>query len=150
MPVIFFVLCVIYPFAGHTSRRCSRGPAAAHHGCVCHSECRGKDYRIHKNDSGIVIQGVEMLHELTSVAFACAMLLDLTYVLKLASAKPFCFTFELLHKIITQLEQHKISLTVQILYGRLQSSLLQHTTKYGCPEPNNFCGLKNLSGSMRF
>ncbi|KAJ8369572.1 hypothetical protein SKAU_G00096000 [Synaphobranchus kaupii] len=73
-------------------------------------------------DIGIVIEGVEVLHELTSVASACALLLGLIYTLILAYPKPLHFTFEVLQKIIMQLEQHKMSSKVQNLYGRLQSS----------------------------
>ncbi|KAL7831297.1 hypothetical protein SRHO_G00308000 [Serrasalmus rhombeus] len=72
-------------------------------------------------DIGIVIEGVEVLHELTSVASACALLLGLIYVLNLAYPKPLRFTFEVLQKIIMQLDQHNMSPKVQNLYGRLQS-----------------------------
>ncbi|XP_028461691.1 uncharacterized protein LOC114573615 [Perca flavescens] len=60
-------------------------------------------------DIGIVIEGVEVLHELTSVASACALLLGLIYALNLAYPKPFRFTFEVLQKIFMQLDQHKMS-----------------------------------------
>ncbi|XP_076743317.1 uncharacterized protein LOC112435253 [Maylandia zebra] len=73
-------------------------------------------------DIGIVIEGVEVLHELTSVASACALLLGLIYALNLAYPKPFRFTFEVLQKIFMQLDQHKISPKVQNLYIKLQSS----------------------------
>lgn len=72
-------------------------------------------------DIGIVIDGVEVLHELKSVASACALLLGLVYVLNLAYPKPLRFTFEMLQKIIMQLEPHRMSPKVQNLYGRLQS-----------------------------
>uniref|UniRef100_A0A3Q1CP04 Uncharacterized protein n=1 Tax=Amphiprion ocellaris TaxID=80972 RepID=A0A3Q1CP04_AMPOC len=60
-------------------------------------------------DNGIVIDGTEVLHELTSVASACAMLLGLIYALNLAYPKPLRFTFEVLQKILMQLDQHKMS-----------------------------------------
>lgn len=67
--MISFVLCVIYPFAGH--RKCSRSPAAAYHGSVCHSEGGAwTTVQDPQKDSSIVIKGVEVLHELTSVALA--------------------------------------------------------------------------------
>ncbi|KAK9528082.1 hypothetical protein VZT92_014576 [Zoarces viviparus] len=69
----------------------------------------------------IGIEGMEMLHELTSVASACALLLGLIYGLNLSYPKPLHFTFEVLQKIIMQLEPHKMSPKVQSLYGRLQS-----------------------------
>lgn len=73
-------------------------------------------------DISVVIEGVELLHELTSVASACALLLGLIYALNLAYPKPLHFTFEVLQKVIMQLDQHKRSPKVQNLYGRLESS----------------------------
>ncbi|KAK1895767.1 DNA gyrase subunit A [Dissostichus eleginoides] len=73
-------------------------------------------------DIGIIIEGVEVLNELPSVASACALLLGLLYALNIAYPKPLHFTFEVLQKIIMQLDQHKMSAKVQSLYGRLQSS----------------------------
>ncbi|KAJ4947587.1 hypothetical protein JOQ06_009622 [Pogonophryne albipinna] len=73
-------------------------------------------------DIGIIIEGVEVLNELPSVASACALLLGLLYALNIAYPKPLHFTFEVLQKIIMQLDQHKMSAKVQNLYGRLQSS----------------------------
>ena len=73
------------------------------------------------DDIGIVIEGVDVLHGLTSVASACALLLGLLYALNLAYPKTLRLTFEVLQKVIMQLEQHKMSPKVQSLYGRLQS-----------------------------
>ncbi|XP_013884486.1 uncharacterized protein LOC106532868 isoform X3 [Austrofundulus limnaeus] len=73
-------------------------------------------------DVGIIIEGVEVLHNLASVASACALLLGLIYALNLAYPKPLRFTFEVFQKIFMQLEQHKMSPKVQNLFGRLQSS----------------------------
>ena len=73
-------------------------------------------------DIGIVIEGVEVLHELTSVASACALLLGLIYALNLAYPKPFRFTFEVLQKIFMQLDQHKMSPKIQHLCNKLKSS----------------------------
>lgn len=75
-------------------------------------------------DIGIVIEGAlhVVLHELTLVASACALLLGLIYALNLAYPKPFRFTFEVLQKIFMQLDQHKMSPKVHNLYGKLQSS----------------------------
>ncbi|KAG7220227.1 hypothetical protein INR49_018362 [Caranx melampygus] len=60
-------------------------------------------------DTGIITEGVEVLHELTSVASACALLLGLNYALNLAYPKPLRFTFEVLQKVVMQLDQHKMS-----------------------------------------
>uniref|UniRef100_A0A3Q2D2W4 PB1 domain-containing protein n=1 Tax=Cyprinodon variegatus TaxID=28743 RepID=A0A3Q2D2W4_CYPVA len=73
-------------------------------------------------DIGIVIEGVEVLQDLTSVASACALLLGLIYSLNLAYPKALRFTFEVFQKIFMQLEQHKMSPKVQNLFGRLQTS----------------------------
>ncbi|KAI3357901.1 hypothetical protein L3Q82_016289 [Scortum barcoo] len=70
-------------------------------------------------DIGIVIEGVEVLHDLTSVASACAHLLGLVYILILAYPKPLRFTFEVFQKVFMQLDPHKMSYKVQSLYGRL-------------------------------
>ncbi len=52
--------------------------------------------RLHEppEDIGIVIEGVEVMNELASVASACALLLGVTYALNLAYPKPLRFTFE--------------------------------------------------------
>ncbi|KAI3370896.1 hypothetical protein L3Q82_007405 [Scortum barcoo] len=70
-------------------------------------------------DIGIVIEGMEVLHDLTSVASACAHLLGLVYILNLAYPKPPRFTFEVFQKVFMQLDPHKMSYKVQSLYGRL-------------------------------
>uniref|UniRef100_A0A3B4D512 Uncharacterized protein n=1 Tax=Pygocentrus nattereri TaxID=42514 RepID=A0A3B4D512_PYGNA len=88
---------------------------------VCAIRREGEGLWEPPEDIGIVIEGVEVLHELTSFASACALLLGLIYVLNLAYPKPLRFTFEVLQKIIMQLDQHKMSPKVQNLYGRLQS-----------------------------
>uniref|UniRef100_A0A672JNF0 Uncharacterized protein n=1 Tax=Salarias fasciatus TaxID=181472 RepID=A0A672JNF0_SALFA len=72
-------------------------------------------------DIGIVTEGIELLHHLTSVASACALLLGLIYALNLAYPKPLRFTFEVLQKIIMQLDQHKMSPKVHNLHSKLQS-----------------------------
>ncbi|XP_053351506.1 uncharacterized protein LOC128521020 [Clarias gariepinus] len=71
---------------------------------------------------GIVIEGVEVLNELNSVASACALLLGLIYELNLAYPKCLHFTFEVLQKIIMELDKHKMSPKVQNLFCRLKSS----------------------------
>lgn len=73
-------------------------------------------------DTGIVIERVVVLNELTSVASACALLLGLIYILNLAYPKCFHFTFEVLQKIIMEVDKHKMSPKVQNLFCRLKSS----------------------------
>uniref|UniRef100_A0A3P9PZM0 Uncharacterized protein n=1 Tax=Poecilia reticulata TaxID=8081 RepID=A0A3P9PZM0_POERE len=69
----------------------------------------GEGLKESPEDIGIVIEGVEVLHDLTSVASACALLLGLIYALNLAYPKPLRFTFEVFQKIFMQLDQHKMS-----------------------------------------
>uniref|UniRef100_A0A3B4D8X7 Uncharacterized protein n=1 Tax=Pygocentrus nattereri TaxID=42514 RepID=A0A3B4D8X7_PYGNA len=61
---------------------------------VCAIRREGEGLLEPPEDIGIVIEGVEVLHELTSFASACALLLGLIYVLNLAYPKPLRFTFE--------------------------------------------------------
>ncbi|KAK7877097.1 hypothetical protein WMY93_032177 [Mugilogobius chulae] len=70
-------------------------------------------------DIGVVIEGVEVLNGLSSVASACALLLGLIYVLNLAYPKSLRFTFEVFQKIIMELEPQKMSPKVSSLYGKL-------------------------------
>ncbi|KAK7925196.1 hypothetical protein WMY93_007506 [Mugilogobius chulae] len=73
-------------------------------------------------DIGVVIEGVEVLNGLSSVASACALLLGLIYVLNLAYPKSLRFTFEVFQKIIMELEPQKMSPKVCSLYGKLQNT----------------------------
>lgn len=76
-------------------------------------------------DTGRVTEGVELLHDLTSVASACA-LLGVIHALNLAYPKPLHFTFKVFEKVFMQLEQHKMSPKVQTLFGRLQCLYCKH------------------------
>ncbi|KAK7918866.1 hypothetical protein WMY93_010150 [Mugilogobius chulae] len=60
-------------------------------------------------DIGVVIEGVEVLNGLSSVASACALLLGLIYVLNLAYPKSLRVTFEVFQKVIMELEPQKMS-----------------------------------------
>ncbi|CAB1455963.1 unnamed protein product [Pleuronectes platessa] len=60
-------------------------------------------------DISIVIEGVEVLSGLNSVASACALLLGYIYAINLAYPKQLHYTFEALQKIIMQLDHHKMS-----------------------------------------
>ncbi|KAK7916387.1 hypothetical protein WMY93_012148 [Mugilogobius chulae] len=73
-------------------------------------------------DIGVVIEGVEVLNGLSSVASACALLLGLIYVLNLAYPKSLRFTFEVFQKVIMELEPQKMSPKVSSLYGKLQNA----------------------------
>uniref|UniRef100_A0A3B1IL01 Uncharacterized protein n=1 Tax=Astyanax mexicanus TaxID=7994 RepID=A0A3B1IL01_ASTMX len=72
-------------------------------------------------DIGIVIDGVTVSQELSSVASACASPLGLMSVLYLAFPKHLQFSFEVLQEIFMPFEQQEMSPKVQNLCGRLQS-----------------------------
>lgn len=74
-------------------------------------------------DIGIVIEGMAVLNNLTSVASALVLLLGLIYALNLAYPRCLHFTFEVFQKVFMELDQHKMSAKVQSLYGRLQSEV---------------------------
>ncbi|KAL6481181.1 hypothetical protein MHYP_G00092610 [Metynnis hypsauchen] len=72
-------------------------------------------------DTGVVIEGVEVARtDLSHLSLSPASRFDVCT--QPAHPKPLRLTFEVLQKIIMQLDQHKMSLKVQNLYGRLQSS----------------------------
>lgn len=71
------------------------------------------------SDIGIVLEGVEVLNNLTSVASAFAFLLGLTYALNLSYPKDLKLTFEVLQKVFMQLDDQKMSAKVQSLNTKL-------------------------------
>ena len=69
------------------------------------------------HDIGIVIDGVEILNELLSVAHACAMLYGLIYALSLSYPSELKYTFDALQKIFMEMEPKTLrmcSLNVQL------------------------------------
>ncbi|CAM4458235.1 unnamed protein product [Leuciscus chuanchicus] len=60
-------------------------------------------------DVGIVLEGVEVMSELGNVAFAVVMLLGLVYALNLSYPQELKYTFEVLQKIIMELDGNKLS-----------------------------------------
>ena len=81
---------------------------------VIQKEGEGREER--PADIGIIIEGVEVLHELTSVASAVALLLGLIYALILAYQKPLRFTFEVLQKNIVQKQNAQWASFTKITY----------------------------------
>lgn len=61
------------------------------------------------NELGIVIEGVEVLNRLPSVAHACAMLFGLTYVLNLSYPGELKHTFDALQKLFMDIEPKKMT-----------------------------------------
>ncbi|XP_052412500.1 uncharacterized protein LOC127958163 [Carassius gibelio] len=71
-------------------------------------------------DISIVIDGVEVLNELPSVACACAMMFGLIYALNLKYPEGLKYTFEAFQKIIMDIESKQMSQRVQNLSSKLQ------------------------------
>ena len=70
---------------------------------------------------GIIIHGVEVLSELSSVASACAMLFGLIYCLDLKYPKPqLQYSFDAFKKIIMGIENRNMMERVQNLAAKLQ------------------------------
>ncbi|KAK7880617.1 hypothetical protein WMY93_032746 [Mugilogobius chulae] len=81
-------------------------------------------------DIGVVIEGVEVLNGLSSVASACALLLGLIYVLNLAYPKSLRFTFEVFQKIIMELEPQKMSPKLAVCMGNCKMLTLNHNNSH--------------------
>ncbi|XP_019223257.1 sterile alpha motif domain-containing protein 3-like isoform X1 [Oreochromis niloticus] len=81
--------------------------------CVIRSE--GAEPGDDPQDVMIVLEGVEVMGELGNVAFAVAMLLGLVYSLNLSYPPELRYTFEVLQKILMELDAHKLSNKVQVL-----------------------------------
>lgn len=70
-------------------------------------------------DVGVVLEGVEVLHNLQSVNYACVMLYGLIYALNLSYPKSLKNTFEAYQKILMDLESDKPSNKVRALKLKL-------------------------------
>ncbi|XDV12036.1 hypothetical protein PO909_000791 [Leuciscus waleckii] len=70
-------------------------------------------------DVGIVLEGVEVLSGLGNVAMATAMLLGLIYSLNLTYPKELRYTFEVLLKVILELDSNNLSGKAQALKTKL-------------------------------
>lgn len=82
-------------------------------------EVEGGDATTPPADVGIVIEGVEVLHELGDVASACALLMGLIYALNLSYPKQLKAFFEVLQKLFLQLDASSLSTKVQMLKNKL-------------------------------
>ena len=72
-------------------------------------------------DIGIVIEGVQVVTDVGSIARACSILLGLTYVLNLDYPKQLKYTFEVFQKLFMELQASKLSNKVKSLKGKLLS-----------------------------
>ncbi|KAL6472423.1 hypothetical protein MHYP_G00186110 [Metynnis hypsauchen] len=70
-------------------------------------------------DVGVVLEGVEVLHNLQSVSHACVMLYGLIYGLNLSYPKSLKRTFEVYQKILMDLDSTRLSPKVQALKIKL-------------------------------
>lgn len=70
-------------------------------------------------DVGVVLEGVDVLHNLQSVNYACVMLYGLIYALNLSYPKSLKNTFEAYQKILMDLESDKPSNKVRALKLKL-------------------------------
>lgn len=71
------------------------------------------------HDIVIVIEGVQVLHELRSVPHACAMLFGLIYALNLSYPSELKHTFDALQKIFMEIEPKKMTRRVCSLSVKL-------------------------------
>ncbi len=70
-------------------------------------------------DVGIVIEGVEVLHDLGDIASACALLMGVIYSMNLSYPQGLKTLFEVLQKIFLQLDATRLSTKVQMLKIKL-------------------------------
>ncbi|XP_008278365.1 uncharacterized protein LOC103356092 [Stegastes partitus] len=73
----------------------------------------------HPDDIGIVLEGQQVLHDLDSVGFAAAMLFGLMYAMNLNYPPELKFTFEVLQKVVMELDGNMLSKKAQVLKNRL-------------------------------
>ncbi|XP_076736569.1 uncharacterized protein LOC111501497 [Maylandia zebra] len=70
-------------------------------------------------DIGVLIEGVEALTDLGNIAQACALLFGLIYCLNLSYPPELKCTFEVLQKILLNLDGQKLSSKAQFLKNKL-------------------------------
>ncbi|XP_013856402.1 uncharacterized protein LOC106512290 [Austrofundulus limnaeus] len=70
-------------------------------------------------DVGIIIEGVEVLHDLGNIANAVAILFGLIYSLDLSYPTKLKYTFEVLQKIVMELDGNSLSTKAQVLKNKL-------------------------------
>lgn len=70
-------------------------------------------------DVGIVIEGVEVLHDLGDVTSACALLMGVIYAVNLSYPTELKTFFEVLQKLFLQLDAGRLSTKVQMLKNKL-------------------------------
>ncbi|TKS78091.1 hypothetical protein D9C73_013083 [Collichthys lucidus] len=79
----------------------------------------GGDVTTPPADVGIVIEGVEVLQDLRDVASACALLMGVIYAMNWSYPKELKTFFEVLQKLLLQLDAGRLSTKVQMLKNKL-------------------------------
>lgn len=79
----------------------------------------GTDASDHPEDVGIIIEGIEVLTDLDSVALGFAMLFGLTYALDMSYPLELKYTFEVIQKVIMELDGTKLSNKAQAVKCKL-------------------------------
>lgn len=67
------------------------------------------------HEVGVILEGVEVLNELGNVPFVVSMLLALVNALNLSYPPELKYTFEVLQKIIMELDANKLSIKAEAL-----------------------------------
>lgn len=80
---------------------------------------REDEEQLNTCDVGIVIEGVEVLNELPSVAHGCALLFGLIYVLNLSYPGELKHTFDALQKLFMEIEPKRMTRRVCNLSAKL-------------------------------
>ena len=70
-------------------------------------------------DISIIVEGVQVLHELKDVTTACALLFGIIYDLTLSYPTDLRYTFEFIQKILMELDTHMLSTKIQVLKNKL-------------------------------
>lgn len=70
-------------------------------------------------DVGIIMEGVEVLHDLGNIANAAAILFGLMYSLDLSYPTKLRYTFEVLQKVVLELDGNQLSTKAQVLKTKL-------------------------------
>ncbi|XP_053273381.1 uncharacterized protein LOC128431172 isoform X2 [Pleuronectes platessa] len=79
----------------------------------------GGDATTSPADVGIVIEGVEVLHDLRDIASTSALMMGFIYALNLSYPKELKAFFEVLQKVFLQLDASRLSSKVQMLKNKL-------------------------------
>ena len=69
-------------------------------------------------DVGIIIEGVEVLSDHGNIANALAILFGLMYSLDLSYPTSLKYTFEVLQKLVMELDGNKLSMKAQVLKNK--------------------------------